>query len=67
MLLALRANLLLQMALKIGGDAVIIEQRVVNVEEENDLGHGDGENLYQGYRLNQKLWAAERQPIGCLH
>jgi len=47
MLLAFRANLLLQMALEVGGDAVIIEQRVVNVEEEDEVGHGDGENLYQ--------------------
>jgi hypothetical protein len=31
-LLALRTNLLLQMALKISGDAVVIEQRVVNIK-----------------------------------
>jgi hypothetical protein len=46
MLLALRANLLLQMALEIGGDMVIIEQRIVDVKEENDFGHGDPQNPF---------------------
>jgi hypothetical protein len=40
MLLALRANLLFQMALEVGGDTVIIEKCVVNVEEKNGIGHG---------------------------
>jgi hypothetical protein len=63
-LLALRANLLLQMAFEISGYAVVIKQCVVNVEKENYLRHGDGENLHQHTRLNQKFGLPKWQPNG---
>jgi len=39
-LLALRANLLLQMMLEVGSDTVVIEERIVHVEQKDDIGHG---------------------------
>ena len=38
-LLALRTDLLLEVALEISGDAIVIEQGVVDVEEEDEAGH----------------------------
>src|SRR5438270_11138931 len=39
-LLALRAHLLFQVAFEVGRDMVIVEERVVYVEKEDEAGHG---------------------------
>jgi len=49
MLMAFRANLLLQMTLKVGGNQVVIEQRIVDVKKKNEIGHAglmDDRKLY---------------------
>jgi hypothetical protein len=50
MLLALRADLLFQMTLEVGGNPVIIEQRIVDVKKKNEVGHAslmDDRKLYR--------------------
>jgi hypothetical protein len=50
MLLALRADLLFQMTLEVGGNPVIIEQRIVDIKKKDKVGHAslmDDRKLYR--------------------
>jgi hypothetical protein len=51
------------MAFEIGGDAVIIEQGVVNIEEEDEIRHGDGEKSISKTHLKSKNDGLPEQPM----
>src|SRR5579864_1257839 len=62
MLLAIRADLLFKMALEVGGNAVVVEQRVVDVKEEDEIRHGDGEKSIPKTHLKSKLMGCRSSP-----